>query len=166
MNYIIDGHNLIATLPELDLNMPDDEQRLIELLVRFSQSGPKRVEVYFDGAGVGQAGERNFGRVKAHFVLYSTTADQAIRTRLQRLRSASRNWVVVTSDRAVQAAAREVHAQVMRSEDFSDLLHVELLQANLGSGSGGNQLPVEATLSEAEVQEWLELFKRRGKHSI
>ena len=39
MNYIIDGHNLISQLPGIDLNMPDDEQRLIELLILFCQSG-------------------------------------------------------------------------------------------------------------------------------
>lgn len=160
VNYIIDGHNLIGRLPGLSLRMPDDEQALIELLLRFSQAGRKKMEVYFDGAPAGQAGERNFGQVKAHFVPYTSTADQAIRSQLQRLRRASRNWVVVTSDRAVQAAAYEAHAQVMRSEDFADLLHASLLL-----GSSSEEAPIEAPLSEQEVQEWLELFKQRGKRS-
>ena len=158
MNYIIDGHNLIGKLPGLSLSMPDDEQRLVELLVRFSRHGRQRVEVYFDGAPPGQAGERSFGRVKAHFVLHSSTADQAIRTRLGMLGRASRNWAVVTSDRGVQAAAHAAHAQVIASEDFA-----RRLLASLGAGSGDTAQPSDQPLSEDEVREWLQVFKQRGK---
>jgi len=160
MNYIIDGHNLIPHLPGLSLRMPDDEQALIEVLMRFSHTGRKTLEVFFDGAPVGQAGKRTFGQVKAHFVSCASSADQAIRTRLQRLRSESRNWVVVSSDRAVQAAAREAHAQVMRAEDFA-----ELLQASLLLEQGREAQSPETPLSEEEVQAWLELFMRRGNGS-
>ncbi len=66
MNYIIDGHNLIAVIPGLSLSMPDDEQRLVELLIPFCQRGKHRVEVYFDGAPIGLAGTRSYGRVRAH----------------------------------------------------------------------------------------------------
>lgn len=158
MNYIIDGHNLIAKIPGLDLSMPDDEQRLIELLVHFSQSGRGRIEVYFDGALPGQAGKHLYGRVQAHFVLYSSTADQAIRLRLQALGRASKNWTVVSSDRAIQVAAHEAQAQVIRSEDFA-----RQLQAILRAGPGGDEPAVDKPLSEAEVREWLEIFKRGGK---
>ena len=160
MNYMIDGHNLIAHFPGLSLRMPDDEQALIELLVRFSQTGPKRVEVFFDGAPPGQAGEHSFGQVKAHFVPYTSTADEAIRTHLHNLHRLARNWVVVSSDRAIQAAVHEAHAQVMRSQDFADLL-----QASLLLGPGRDEASAEPPLSEEQVREWLELFKPRGKRS-
>jgi predicted RNA-binding protein with PIN domain len=163
MNYIIDGHNLIATLPGW-IYMPDDEQRLISCWCALANRGGNGVEVYFDGAETGQAGERNFGRVKAYFAP-QLIGDQAIRIRLQRLRGDSRNWVVVTSDRAVQATAREVHAQVLRAEDFASQLQADLLHTSLRLGSAGNEPPAEASLSEEEVEEWLELFKRRGKRS-
>jgi len=158
MNYIIDGHNLIGKLPGLSLSMPDDEQRLVELLVRFSRRGRQRVEVYFDGAPPGQSGEVNYGRVKAHFVLHSSTADQAIRTRLGVLGRASRNWAVVTSDRSVQAAAHAAHAQVLASEDFA-----RRLLASLGVGSPDAGEPLDQPLSEDEVREWLQVFKQGGK---
>lgn len=32
MSYIIDGHNLIGVLPDIHLNQPDDEQRLLARL--------------------------------------------------------------------------------------------------------------------------------------
>ncbi len=158
MNYLIDGHNLIAKIPGLSLSMPDDEPRLVELLVRFSQPGKGQVEVYFDAAPPGQAGERKYGRVRAHYVPVGNTADQAIRSRLQSLGRASRSWVVVTSDRAIQAAAREAHARVMPSEEFAELLRSSLEgQANL------RELSPDRPLSEEEVKEWLEIFKGKGK---
>ena len=156
MNYIIDGHNLISKILGLDLRMLDDEQRLIELLIGLTKQGRHRIEVYFDRAPIGQAGDQNFGRVRAHFVHHSGTADQAIRNKLRSLQRASKNWVVVTSDRSVQAAAHEAQAEVMRSEDFARYLEANLLQAKPGSSAPAADKP----LSEAEVSEWLAIFKR------
>jgi predicted RNA-binding protein with PIN domain len=158
VNYIIDGHNLIAQLPGLDLSMPDDEERLVVLLNRFGMGKPHRLEVYFDGAPAGLAGVRSYGQVKAHFVRQGQTADEAIRRRLVRLGRSAADWVVVSSDREVQAAAREAHAQAMRSVDFTRLLQASL-QARLASDYEGT----EKLLSEAEVDEWLKFFKEPHK---
>jgi predicted RNA-binding protein with PIN domain len=163
MNYIIDGHNLIAKIPGLDLSMLDDEQRLIELLKRYGQHSRGRIEVFFDGAPVGQAGAQNYGRVHAHFVIQSQTADDAIQKRLVRLGRAARNWVVVTSDRSVQSAAHTAHAQVMSAEDFAELLQTSLLRASLQAPTGNVETSRDKPLSEAEVNEWLTIFKERGK---
>jgi predicted RNA-binding protein with PIN domain len=158
MNYIIDGHNLIGKIPGLSLSMADDEQRLIELLNRFGEGTHHHLEVYFDGAPSGDAGPRSYGRVKAHFVPAHLTADTAIRNRLVKLGRSSGSWVVVTSDRAVQGAAREVHAGVLRSEDFAALIE-NSLQARLAQNYEEADLP----LSEAEVDEWLAVFKARRR---
>ena len=167
MNYIIDGHNLISKIPGLSLSMLDDEQRLIEILNRFGQLSRHKIEVYFDGAPVGQAGVRNFGKVQAHFVPLSQTADDAIRKRLARLERSARNWVVVSSDRSVQSAAHEAHAQVMSAEDFADLLQTRMRQASLYAKTRNADTtpdkPIRETLSEAEVNEWLTIFKERRK---
>ncbi len=158
MNYIIDGHNLIAKIPGLSLSMPDDEERLVDLLNRFGQQSRHKLEVYFDGAPPGQAGVRNYGRVRAHFVLASQTADEAIRRRLVKLGKSAANWVVVTSDRDVQSAAREVHSRVLRGEDFSKLIQTTL-QGRLANTYDAADQP----LSEEEVSEWLAIFKTRHK---
>ncbi len=171
MNYIIDGHNLIAHIPGLDLGMIDDEDRLIAYLLRFGeQTGDKshsgragrprsvqagKLEVYFDKAPAGQAGLHNYGRVRAYFVREGSTADEAIRKRLDKLGKQARNWVVVTSDRSVQAAAREMHAGVVSSEEFSRQL-VASQQPGLEKSNNSDQ-----PLSPAEVDEWLMLFKQR-----
>jgi predicted RNA-binding protein with PIN domain len=157
MNYIIDGHNLIAKIPGLSLSMPDDEERLVELLNRFGQERRHKLEVYFDGAPPGQAGGRNYGRVRAYFVAASLTADEAIRRRLVKLGRSAASWVVVSSDRAVQSVAREVHAKVMRAEEFSTLVQTTL-QARLASAYDASDQP----LSEEEVSEWLAIFRARG----
>jgi len=158
MNYIIDGHNLIAKIPGLDLRMPDDEQRLVELLIRLGRQGRHKMEVYFDRASVGQAGEHNYGLVRAHFVPQGQSADDAIRRRLSTLGRSAKTWVVVSSDRAVQAAAREAHAQVCSAEDFSNLL-----QASLQAGSAPPVHAADEPLTEAEVREWLAIFKEPHK---
>ncbi len=158
MNYIIDGHNLIAKIPGLSLSMPDDEARLIELLNRFGQERRHKLEVYFDGAPPGLAGVRNYGRVRAHFVPASQSADEAIHRRLRRLGKSAASWVVVTSDRDVQAAAREAHAKVLPAEDFSRQVQTTL-QARLAIPNDA----VDQPLSEEEVSEWLAIFKARGK---
>jgi predicted RNA-binding protein with PIN domain len=157
-NYIIDGHNLIAKIPGLSLNMPDDEQRLIELLNRYGEGSRHKLEVYFDGAPPGLAGVRNFGRVRAHFVPASQSADEAIRRRLVQLGRSAVNWVLVTSDRVVQSAAREAHAKVLRAEDFSHLVQTTL-QARLAKEFDASDRP----LSEDEVSEWLAIFKAHRK---
>ena len=163
MNYIIDGHNLISKIPGLSLSMLDDEQRLIALLNRYGQLSRHKIEVYFDGAPVGQAGVRNFGKVQAHFVPLSQTADDAIRKRLARLERSARNWVVVSSDRSVQSAAHAAHAQVMSAEDFAELLQTSLLRASLHAPTGNVETSRDKPLSEAEVNEWLTIFKERRK---
>ncbi len=149
MNYIIDGHNLISKIPGLDLSMADDEQRLIDLLSRYCKLGGHRAEVYFDGAPMEQAGVRNYKLVRAHFVPQNQIADEAIRKRLRALGRSAKNWTLVSSDRSVQVAGREAHAQVLSAEEFAQ----KLIRT---SDTGGESLGAdrEQALSPAEVQEW------------
>jgi predicted RNA-binding protein with PIN domain len=157
MKAIIDGHNLIPKVNGLSLSLPDDEERLVELLNR-SFTGQGKLEVYFDGAPAGQTGVRVIGRVQVHFVTASSSADEAIRARLRKLGKSARGWVVVTSDRSVQAAAREAHAGVMQSEEFA-----HLLQSSPQGRPQQREKKIETPLSQAEVDEWLAVFKAGEK---
>ncbi len=158
MNYIIDGHNLIGKLPGMSLSMPDDEQRLVELLTQFGRGRQHRLEVYFDGAPVGQAGAKNYGKVRAYFVPASSTADHAIRSRLEQLGKSAKNWTVVTSDREVQAAARHAHTRVLGAEEFADVL-----QASLRANVGNVDISADQSMSDAEMNEWLKIFGQGSK---
>ena len=155
MPFLIDGHNLIPKLG-LRLDTPNDELELIPFLQEFARLKRQQVEVYFDGAPIGQAGTRKLGTVRAHFVPLGQTADSAIRSRLNRMEKDAKNWIIVSSDHEVQNAARAVRAQVVTSDEF-----VKMLRA------ATNSAPKENTenkkLSAQEVDEWLKLFREKER---
>lgn len=149
MPYMIDGHNLIGKLPGLHLSDLEDEQKLVELLEEFCQRrGQKVMEVYFDNAAPGQTGAKKYARLNVRFVRAGLTADAAITNHLQRLGNAAANWTVVSSDRAVQAAAKRAKAKFLSSEDFSR----ELLAAPSGGKAD------DPAVSPDEVDDWLKEF--------
>jgi predicted RNA-binding protein with PIN domain len=155
MPYLIDGHNLIPKVPGMDLDDLDDEQQLIELLSEFCNRQNKRAEVFFDNAAPGGARVRSFGRVLARFVRQGLTADEAIRKRLLILERGARNWTVVSSDHAVQAAAQAAQAQALSSEAFAR----QLTRSSRGAGPSPGKA-AETALKPGEVDEWLELFSK------
>jgi predicted RNA-binding protein with PIN domain len=149
MPFLIDGHNLIPKIPGLSLAQPDKEDALIRLLQNWCAAWRKTAEVYFDKAPPGQAGSRKFGAVTARYVPASHSADSAIGARLARLAGAARGWVVVSSDRQVQAEARSAGARALPAETFA----AQLLAAPPASPAA------ETPLSPQEVDEWLALFE-------
>jgi predicted RNA-binding protein with PIN domain len=158
MPYLIDGHNLIPKIPGLDLKAMDDETQLIEILQEFCRRRRKQAEIYFDNSPAGQPHSRKYGFVLARFIRQGQVADNAIHDRLERLGKAARNWTVVSSDQAVQAAARNAHAHYISSEAFSKEI-VETLQDNQVDL---DQKP-DASLSAEEVKDWMEFFRKRTK---
>jgi predicted RNA-binding protein with PIN domain len=158
MPYLIDGHNLVPHVG-LTLAMPDDEMDLVHLLQEFSRVRRQQVEVYFDGAPVGNAGARRLGTVTARFVGIGTSADSAIKARLSQLGRGARNWTVVSSDREVQRSARTARAACLSSDEFARRLRG--LQPS--NGSSGNDQPGRdgVGLSESEVEKWLQAFRKR-----
>ena len=151
MSYLIDGHNLIPHLPGLSLSQIDDEMRLVEWLQGYCRKKRRTVEVYFDQAPPGFAAQRKLGMVTAHFVRQGGTADAAIMARLLRLGKSARNYSVVSSDRQVQTAARQAHAQVISSDEFA----AELVRL---SREGPADTGVEDALSKEELAYWENLF--------
>ena len=151
MPYIVDGHNLIPRIPGIELNQIDDEIRLIEVLQEYCRVFRRQIEVYFDNAPPGGATVRRYGAVKALFVRQGRTADQAIQDRLTRLGMAARNWIVVSSDHAVQAAARTAHATVLTSDQFAR----EIASVSTPDDPGQSEEPA---LNKDELNDWLSLF--------
>jgi len=155
MPYLIDGHNLIPKVG-LRLNSMDDEMELISILQEYARlERKKQMEVYFDGAPVPQAGTRRSGTITMHFIPLGLTADEAIRKRLLGMGKSARNWVVVSSDRQVQADARSARAEVLSSDEFAKtLIHA---RDNTPTPSKDRKL------SQKEVDDWLKLFERRSR---
>lgn len=154
MPYLIDGHNLIPKVG-LRLDSPDDEMELVAILQEFACLKRQKVEVYFDGAPIGQAGTQSLGTIRAHFVKLGQTADNAIRIRLNKMKKEAKNWTVVSSDREVQNMARVTQAEFLSSEEF-----VKLLSKVRNSAPKANS--DDKKLSSTEVVEWLKIFQDKG----
>lgn len=153
MTIIVDGHNLVPQIGGLSLSDPDDEEKLIRILQEYARLRQKKVEVYFDRAPVGRAGERRFGSVRAIFVREGVTADEAIMNRLRQLGKRARNYTVVSADRQVQQAARGAHAAVISSKEFAAAWQTLISQEP-------ELDPRSRLLSEEELADWEQLFKR------
>lgn len=150
MPYLIDGHNLIPKLG-YSLEDPQDEIKLIKRLQVFCHQRQTQVEIYFDGGIAGQPAMQKLGNVKAYYVRNGKIADAAIESRLVKLGATARNWSVVSSDRRVLAAAREVHARALTSEEFARLVAEASMEQSI-------QKKTDANLSEADVSEWMDIF--------
>lgn len=172
MLVVIDGHNLIPKIPDLSLRSVDDEQQLVDILVKYCAARRHKLEVFFDGALPGYSGARQHGCVLAHYVQTGRTADEAIRMRLEQLGRGARNILVVSSDRQVQAEARSRGARVVSSEEFA----AELVALRRTAKPKTEPDPA-ASAAPHELKEFFELFggesqegppppkrvKRRGK---
>ena len=158
MPYIIDGHNLIAALPDLDLSDLDDEKKLVEMLQSFCSRTERRATVYFDRGAPGGEPTIKSGRVHVKFVRLPRSADDAIRDHLRKLGKEAPNWTIVSSDREVRSAALRVGASVLHSGAFVQII---LQDANTSDQS---EKPQEI-LSDKDLDEWERLFRNRDKGS-
>ena len=154
MPFLIDGHNLIPHLAGLSLDDPEDERLLVERLRHFAAWSRRRITVYFDrrapGAGRGLTG----GTVTVHFVAHPSTADDAIRRHLERLRGEARNWTVVSSDTEVRRAADHAGARWLSAQAFARLL-------GAGRRVEAEEEKPEIPANSKELAEWESLFLRK-----
>ncbi|MDF1499915.1 MAG: NYN domain-containing protein [Anaerolineales bacterium] len=158
MPYIIDGHNLIAAMPGIELHDPDDERALLELLQPLAALETRQIFVYFDQGRTGGRNEFKFGRVRVRFAVPPRTADDAIRAHLQKISAEAPNWVIVSSDREVQQEAARVGARTLSSPAF---IEEKLKQ----SGARPEDEKPRAPLSPHEIERWEALF-RDGEEEV
>lgn len=158
MPFIIDGHNLIAALPDLDLSDPDDERKLVEILQGFCSRTNRRATVYFDRGAPGGEPTIKSGKVDVRFVRLPRTADDAIRAHLLKLGKEAPNWTIVSSDHEIIAAARNAGAAVLHSDAFGQMISTST------NTSVQNEKPM-MTMSDEDLAEWEKLFKDRDQTS-
>lgn len=157
MNYLIDGHNLIARTPGLSLDDPDDEAKLVQLLRRWTAADQRRkVTVIFDaGLPAGEAKHLSGGGVKAVFAPNNSSADAVIIRRLEAIGNPP-EFVVITSDRAVAGAAARRRVAVQSSESFAAAM---IADRRFGKDKKGpTERPDAPAMSPDEMREWLALF--------
>ncbi len=150
MPYLIDGHNLIGVLPQIDLDDPHDEARLVLLLRAWAgQKRRRKAVVVFDGGlPGGYSRTLSTPSVEVRFAARQhSNADRVIRAYLRQLPDPG-NWTVVSADHEVQAAARQQGARVVTPGTFAE---------QLARDSRAEREKPER-ISPAEVQAWLEVF--------
>jgi hypothetical protein len=149
MTVLVDGHNLIGKIPDLSLDDPDDEEKLLIRLRSYRARTGKRLAVYFDpGVAYRPPAEQAKGGLRVRYARAGQHADELIIRYLRRHRN-PRELTVVTSDRRIQAQARLLGARVVDSSAFA---------AELSATPRQDDAAVVPSLSEDEVQEWLEIF--------
>ncbi len=151
MPYLIDGHNLIAQLPDISLSDPDDEYKLITKIKGFIAKEGKRCVVIFDGGVPGGKVPSSHSKLDIVFAsAHHSDADTLMTKRIRKLKNA-RRWVVITSDRVVLSVARRYQCQTMRASEFAKVLARR-------SPKKPESPTHERYPKEAEVEEWLGIF--------
>jgi hypothetical protein len=157
MRYLIDGHNLIAHLPDISLDDPDDEAKLVLKLRAFAARTSDSCIVYFD-AGTPAGVSRLSGRtIEVRFASHRSSADHALRERMTREKR-PQEITVVSSDNAVLEEARRHRMKTMKSSQFAAILRRPEAPAK-----PGREEAADTHLSESEVEEWFDMFTGKKK---
>jgi len=150
MPYLIDGHNLIAHLPDLRLDDPDDEAKLVMKLRGFAAARGKRCIVIFDHGLPGGSSRLSTPSVEVIFAsAAATNADRIIKERIRDVTDAP-NWVVVSSDNEVLADARRHGMRPMRCDKFAVYLS--------GQARPGQDTHSNPYVPPKEIDAWMKEF--------
>ena len=157
MPYLIDGHNLIADLPDIRLDDPDDEAKLVNKLKSFVAGGGKKCSVVFDGGIPGGQSAMSNNAVKVTFAAAErSNADAIIKRRILRGRDA-KYWIVVTSDHEVLNFARSRGLRTMTASEFARLLR----------SNGEDQIDlgeeIHPKIPDDDLDHWLQQFGADGE---
>lgn len=156
MHWLIDGHNLIGQMPNLQLSDPNDEEKLLEYLRRYRARTGHQLTVVFDaGQSYQPATKKKQGGITVQFAPHGQTADRLIKQRVRRVRN-PQAMIVVTSDRAVQQAARQMGVRVVTAQEFSQ----QLLNLSVSGAPTDEEAQANLQLSADEVEEWLSIFEQ------
>lgn len=152
MPYLIDGHNLIAYLPDIELDDPHDEAKLVIKLRGFMARKRKKCVVIFDQGLPGGPSHLSTHSVSVVFAAAGqTNADSIIRERIKRTTDV-KGWVVVTSDREILSEAEQAGMGALKCVEFAHLM----LRPHKQKPHKG--IDEQVYVSPKEVEEWLAIF--------
>ncbi|MBK6326458.1 MAG: NYN domain-containing protein [Chloroflexi bacterium] len=164
MHYIIDGHNLIGKMPDISLEDPDDEMRLVLRLKSWlAESKQRQVTLFFDGGVPGGHLNRLSSRnLQVIFAPSGQTADSLIMRHLKKLKNPG-GYTLVTSDREIMRAAQALRIRFLQSEQFIERMGFVFAEPKKEKDEERPlpvppEKPADPKLNDAEVQEWLDLF--------
>ena len=152
MPYLIDGHNLVAGLPDIDIDDPHDEAKLVNKLKGFAARTRKKCIVIFDHGLPGGGSSLSTRGVTVIFAAAQhSSADHLIKRRINKLRDAP-NWTLVSSDRELLNHARSRRMKQMTSVQFAQVLN----QRSAMAETRGEE--INPSVSPEEVDELYEAF--------
>ncbi len=151
-HYIVDGYNVIGTIPSLKKTLAHDAGSARELLIHaaapLTHQNKFRCTIVFDGVAPSDHTKQS-PHAPIHIV-YSSPLSADARIKLMIEQSKRRSLlVVVSSDREILDFARAYSCQTHTSKHFANLL------------SAANDSAIEksdAQLSQSQVNEWLKIF--------
>lgn len=156
MPYLIDGHNLIGQITDLDLDDPHDEAKLVERLKSYMARQGQRCVVVFDGGlPGGLSHDLSTYSVQAVFAHGGTSADAIILERIRDLHDPA-YWMVVSADREIAEAATRRRVRVITPTDFAAAMR--------GPARPANDEDPDPHLSPDEIDHWLRLFGGDPEH--
>ena len=159
MAYLIDGHNLIGQLPDISLKDPNDEAKLVQKLIGFAARQQKRIVVVFDSGLPGGKSRLSTGQVEVIFASSATNADNVMKERIKRARDPGQ-WLVVSNDREVLAAARVRRMKTLTSAEFAPQLRSDQAPPKAKRKPDKDEgTASDVYVSPAEVEDWLKIFK-------
>ena len=153
--YLIDGHNLLRSVQQLDEELWDlTDVRLCEMLDRCLARCGRQGRIIFDGVGPPNKGAFDAMRhLEVFFSGRGVETDAVIEDRLESDPAAAK-LTVVSNDRRLRRAALAARASVMRCEAFWDYVERQLSRKSPPKEPPGKR----QGLSEGETERWLDIF--------
>jgi predicted RNA-binding protein with PIN domain len=149
MAILIDGHNLIGKMPDLRLDDPADEEKLLIRLRAYRAHTGRRLVVYFDpGITYQSPARQSKGGISIRQAGTGQRADDLMIRDIRRHHNPS-ELTVVTSDHAIQKVAQQHGARVVDSSTFA---------VDLSRPPEKDNASEAPPLSEEEIEEWLAIF--------
>lgn len=157
MAYLIDGHNLIAALPDIQLDDPNDEAKLVIKLKGFVARKRTKCTVVFDHGLPGGASRMSSRSVTVIFAsAQHSNADALLKRRIGAIRDVG-GWTLVSSDREVADYARRRRMRQLTAQEFARELR--------GGDESTDAVDEEEkpTPSDDDVDEFMSLFGADGE---
>lgn len=164
MHYLIDGHNLIARMQDIDLEDPNDEILLVLQLRSWVAGGRKRrVTVIFDGGlPGGRSRFHSSPQLNVIFASEGRTADALLIRRINKARNPA-EYTLVSSDLEVIEAARARRMPHLDSAAFAERLSESRRKNQEVVAPPAPDEAEEPAVSQQEIDEWLALFDAAPK---
>jgi len=164
MHYLIDGHNLIAQMPDIAMDDPNDEALLVLRLRSWVAGSRKRlITVIFDrGLPGGRSRFLSSGQLNVIFATEGQTADALLINRVRRAKNPA-EFTLVSSDRQVLKEARARRMKHTSAKAFARRLADALQKRQAQVKPAPSDETDDPALSQEEVAEWLQLFEAAPK---